>query len=649
MLPRATLFLFSTPLLAPAAVTAVHLDTRAGVEQGRSFGSSGPYERISGTVSFVVDPTLPANGVVHDLALAPRNAQGQVEFSADFYLLRPRDPARANGTVLFEVSNRGHKGMVAFFDLASASPNPGSVPGDLGDPYLLEEGYTVVWLGWQFDTPPGDDILHLFSPIAKNPDGTPIRGQVRSDFVPDRTESEASLADMGHQPYAAIIDAPAQLTVRAHVEDPRRLVPRDHWTFTSNGAAVSLQGGFEPGLIYEVLYTAANPPVVGLGPAAIRDFISFLKHGGPSTALGDSSATLHRAIGYGVSQSGRFLRNFLYDGFNADERGRIVFDGVWAHVAGAGRGNFNYRFAQASRDARPFLNFFYPVDIFPFTDLPETDPVTGAHAGLLDRARAASVVPKIFYTNGSYEYWGRAAALIHVTPDGAADAPLAPNTRVYFLAGTQHGPGRLPPPTDAARYPANPNDYRFLLRALLRDMNDWLKLGKEPPPSTYPRRSQLTTPAALGFPKSIDAIPPASYHKAYHADYGPQFLTVGIVAEPPKIGDAFPLLVPRVDADGNDLGGIRLPELAVPLATYTGWNYRPPSTGAPEEMASFIGSFFPFPPAKIKTLYPTSADYYARIQSAATALAAQRLLLNRDIPRLLDRAHEEWSLFAESK
>lgn len=636
---RAFLCLIAGSVLSSGAVTALHVSQRADVEQGRSFGSAGPYERITGTVQFAVNPNLPANRIVRDLELAPRDKTGLVEFSADFYVLKPRDPARGNGTVLFEVSNRGGKAMVMHFDLAkTASRTPGTESGDLGDAWLLEHGYTLAWLGWQFDTPRGADILRLHAPVARNPDGTPIRGRVRSDFVLDKAAPTASLGDRGHQPYAAIGDGAAQLTVRDRVEDARRAIPRDQWTFAENGTAVALPGGFSAGRIYEVIYTSENPPVAGLGFAAVRDFISFLKYGGPETLLGDQSRLLKRSIGYGISQSGRFLRNFLYDGFNADEKGRIVFDGVWPHVAGAGRGNFNYRFAQPSRDARPFLNFFYPVDIFPFTDLPETDPVTGARGGLLDRAQPA---PKIFYTNGSYEYWGRAASLIHTTPDSRADAPVAPNTRIYYIAGTQHGPGRLPPSASETRYPANPNDYRYVLRALLEDFQGWLKDGRDPPPSQYPRLSerQLVSPAALAFPGST---PPLTYHKAYRVDYGPEFETRGIISEPPEVGAAFPILVPQVDADGNELGGVRLPELHAPIGTYTGWNYRAAEIGAPDEMASFIGSYFPFPAAKLQERYASADDYLAKIQAAARSLVNRRLLLEQDVPELMARARQQW-------
>jgi hypothetical protein len=646
----------------PAAVTGVHIAERTLVNEGKEYGSVGPYERIRGRIDFAIDPLTAANRIIHDAALAPRNAAGKVEFSADFYILQPRDATKGNGTLLFEVSNRGGKGMIMHFNLAMASRTPGTAPGDLGDGYLMEQGYTLAWVGWQVDTPEGGDTLHLYAPVAKNTDGSAIMGKVRSDFVLDQASRFTSLADMGHQPYrvADPLDATAVLTVRDRIDDRRRIIPRSEWSFAreENGRAVPdagaiyLAASLVPGKIYEVIYTAQDPPVIGFGPTAVRDFISFLKFGGQD----NPAHNIQRSLGYGISQSARFLRDFLYEGFNADERDRQVFDGVWAHVGGAGRGNFNYRFAQASRDSRPFLNFFYPVDIFPFTDLPEDD--AGKSEGLLDRARAAHKVPKIFYSNGSYEYWGRAAALIHSSPDGHADFQPAPNTRIFFIAGAQHTPGHVPPTRLFTADLSNPEDYRFALRALLADMQAWLKEGTAPPASRYPSlaKGELTPVAELHFPHIPGIHPPQTFHRAYHVDYGSDYRIKGVLTEPPSVGAAFPLLVPQVDADGIDMGGIRLPEVAVPLGTYTGWNFRTAAMGAPNEMASFIGSFFPFaktkaqrvaahdPRLSVEERYATEQDYQQRLQKAAADLVSERLMLERDIPRVVERAHQEWTM-----
>jgi hypothetical protein len=363
-----------------------------------------------------------------------------------------------------------------------------------------------------------------------------------------------------------------------------------------------------------------------------------------------------RAIGYGVSQSGRFLRAYLYDGFNQDEKDRKVFDGVMAHVAGAGRGSFNVRFAQPSRDGHPFLNTLYPTDLFPFTDLEETDPATGAKGGLLTHAGKAENWPKIFYTNSSYEYYGRDAALIHSSPDGKKDSPLAANTRVYFFNGGQHGPAAFPPPQNGTQNSSNPNPYTWSLRAMLAEMNAWVADGTEPPASVYPKvaADQAVAPGAVQFPKIPGVTFPTRTQRAWRADYGPQFAAGIVTVEPPKLGAPFATLVPQVDRDGNEIGGVRLPEIQAPLGTYTGWNLRAPAIGAPEELYSMQGSWIPFaltrkdrertgdPRLSIEERYKGREDYLEKFAAAGKSLVAAGFLLEGDLPQLLRRGAAEW-------
>ena len=652
---------------AGAELVRIEIRERSDVLEGRVFGKSGAYERLAGRAYFEVDPALEANRIISDLNLAPRNARGRVEFSADLYVLKPRDPRLGNGTILFEVSNRGNKYLLRQFNFAAPSNDPHAAE-HFGDGWLLEQGYTLVWLGWQFDVPDQRDLLRLFAPAAQARQG-PITGMVRSEYVPDRRVSSFSLADrtMIAYPAADLNDPEAQLTVRARVEGPRNLIPRGRWRFAReefgdivpDGTRVWAEGGFEPGKIYEVVYRARNPVIVGLGPAGVRDLVSFLKYGGAPehVKLSDQARFLKRAIGVGTSQSGRFLRTFLYYGFNQDERGRQVFDGILAHVAGGGRGSFNHRFAQPSRDAHPFMNQFYPTDIFPFSDLEETDPVTGRKDGLLARAMKAGVVPKIFYTNSSYEYYGRAASLTHTTPDGRRDARLPPTARIYLFAGTQHSPAAFPPARSGTQNLVNPNDYRWAMRALLKAMHQWVADGVEPPPSRYPRleAGELVSLEAVRFPRIPGLALPSRIHKAWRVDYGPEFLSAGIISfEPPKIGKEFPVLVPQVDEDGNELAGIRLPEIAVPLATYTGWNLRAPELGAPDEIYSMAGSFLPLPRTRaereklrdprrsIEERYADREAYLAKITAAARELAAQGYLLAADAARLTEACGRLW-------
>ncbi len=651
MLPWVLALTLAGATCASAAVTRLRLVDRSDVLDGRSFGSAGPYERILAKAHFAVDPKLAANGIITDISLAPRNDAGLVEFAADLYVLKPRDPAKGNGTLLFEVSNRGRKGMLGMFDRASGSLDP-STQAEFGDNFLLDRGFTLVWLGWQSDVPDDPGLMRLSTQVAKG-----VTGLVRAEFVFDRKETLASLADRNHAAYAVADpgDTSIQLTVRDHADSPRRTVPRDRWRF-ADATHVEMASGFEPGKLYEVVYRSKDAPLVGLGPAAVRDIIAFFKHDGSPFLLGDQPHFIKRAIGFGTSQSGRFLRTFLFYGFNADEKGRRVFDGVWAHVAGAGRGSFNHRFAQPSRDGHPFLNTFYPTDIFPFTDLDETDAETGATGGILSRAAKANVVPKIFYTNGSYEYWGRAASLIHTSPDGKNDAPLAPDTRVYFLAGTQHG-ANAAPTKHGTQNLANPADYRWPMRALLVAMQAWLAEGKQPPESQYPRiaKDELVPVAAMPFAKIPGFNTPTRPKLAWRADFGPDFATRGVLSiEPPKVGKPFSVLLPKVDEDNNETSGIRMPELRVPLATYTGWNLRDPSIGAPDELFSMVGSFIPFartkaerrktgdPRPSIEERYKDREDYLARAKAAAQELVRGGYLLDSDAAPVVEQCGKLW-------
>ena len=632
-----------------AGVVRVDIQSRADVLAGRSFGLAGPYEKVIGKVYFAVDPGNTINQIITDIDKAPRNAEGKVEFSADLYVLRPKQAEKGNGALLFEVSNRGGKGMLGMYNHAKGSLDP-SADADFGDGFLLRQGYTLVWLGWQFDMPMNPGLMRLYAPRAAG-----VKGLVRSEIIVAQRSSSHNLADRDHIAYqvADPNDPKATMTVRDKVESPRKTIPRSQWRFSTDRGHVELTGGFEPNKIYEVVYTSEDPTVIGLGPAGIRDFLSYVKYD-PASPL----KNIHREIAFGVSQSGRFLRTFLYYGFNQDESGRQVLDGVLAHVGGGGRGSFNIRFGQASRDGHPYLNLLYPTDIFPFTDLDETDPVTGLTEGLLDRAQKTHTAPHIFYTNSSYEYWGRAASLIHMAPDGKADAKIPDNVRIYMFAGGQHGPAAFPPPRTIGQQLNNPNDYRWAMRALLVAMDRWVGEGAAPPPSVYPQVSKdtLVTPQAVQFPKIPGVSFPTTIHKAYRADYGPEFSKSGIISfEPPKMtGAPFPMLVSQVDLDGNETGGLKMPEVAVPLATYTGWNLFDGKAGPTDELSSMQGSFIPFPRTRadrerthdprrsIEERYYDRNEYMGEVSEAAMRLIEQGYLLEGDLPGILEQANVRW-------
>lgn len=640
---------------AKASVTRIEIISRSALANGKEFGLAGPYEKIVARVYFSVDPDNSFNRPIIDLDRAPRNAQGAVEFSADLYIVKPKDQQRGNGAAIFEISNRGGKGMVRYFNHAR-----GGADGEVGDGFLMRQGFTLVWVGWQFDVPDGQQQLRLYAPVA-TANGNPITGRVRSDLVFATKVYDASLGHRGQKAQPAIDpeNPDYKLTVRDAVLGERRVVPRNLWQFArlENGRVIRdptriyLKDGFEPGRIYEVVYRAQNPTVSGLGLAAVRDVASYFKH------ERNDLVTVKRTLAFGISQSGRFLRHFLYQGFNADERNRQVFDAINAHVAGGGHGSFNHRFAEPSRDASPFSTFFYPTDIFPFTDIDQTDPETGETDGLLTITTRQKVLPKIFYTFSSYEYWGRAASLIHTMIDGKTDAILPDNVRIYYFVGGQHGPGQFPPVKSQTHNLTSTNDYSWSMRALLLALDRWAKDGTPPPANQYARISDntLANPGAVRFPKIPGVSFPRTVHEAWRVDYGPEFKTKGIISlEPPRIGKAFPVMAPQVDRDGIDLAGIRMPEIAVPLATYTGWNPRDPKTGAPDQLVDFAGSYIPFaktkaerertgdPRLSIEERYQNRAHYLGLVTEAGLKLVKDGYLLAEDLPVVLNRATAHW-------
>ena len=648
-----------------AEVVRFDIESREDILEGQSFGLVGAYEKIAGKVHLAVDPRLEPNLIITDITKAPTNDAGLVEFSAEFYIVKPKLAGRGNGSLLLEVGNRGRKFLLPFFNFGERSSDP--EPKDhFGDGFLMRQGFSLLWVGWQWDTPEVAGRMRMFPPIATD-NGNPIRGIVRSDFVPLEPESDHSLADRDHIAYpVAYPDAPENvLTVRDDVEAERRVVARSEWGFgrIENGSVVDdpsrvyLEGGFEPFKIYEVVYVSENPPLVGLGPAAIRDVASHLKHDG-APDLGISTESIERALAIGISQSGRFLRTFLYHGFNEDERHRRVFDGIIAHVAGGGRGSFNHRFAQASRDAHPYMNFFYPTDIFPFTDMEQVDFKAGINDGLLMHQKP-DFLPKVFYTNSSYEYWGRAASLIHTNINAREDAKLPDQVRIYHFSGSQHGQTRFPPTKTLGQQLSNPLDIRWSMRALLLAMDRWTRKGDGPeaPASRYGRveSGTLVSPGSLDFPNLPGMDSRTRIHKAYRADYGDKFLSEGIVTqEPPVIDGAYPMMVPSVDSDGNEVAGIEMPEHAVPLATYTGWNLFNEESGPPHALSSMQGSFIPFaktkaerqksgdPRPSIEERYSSREHYLGLVAQAALELIDAGYLLGEDLPAMLKQAGEHW-------
>jgi hypothetical protein len=606
----------------------------------RSRDDFGTHERVIGRVHYAVDPTLVQNQAVTDLATAPRNAAGKVEFAGDLLIFLPKPAASARGTVFLEVVNRGRDQSLGLMsdarqrDLAPENWN-------LGDRFLLEQRFTVAFLGWQFDVQPGNGLA-LSVPTA------PVSGVVRGSAV---TVSRSGPGGAIGLAYCASdpSQTDAALSFRSAITGPANVLSRESWQFAPDGCSLRRSAGFDAGL-NEVIYRATGSPVAGLGLAAVRDFASYLKHGGVVTTLRENAALMRRIIGFGYSQSGRFLREFVRDGFNQDERGRAAFDGLMIASAGAGGGSFNHRFASPGQAGNSVLSIFRPVDLPPFTD-----------DGLLVKATAASVVPRIFYTFSSTEYWARAGSLTHTNESGSADVPLAATSRLYFLSGTPHASGGLPPSPQQTRYALNFADQRWVLRALLIDLDQWLAAGTEPPPSRYPTiaRRQLVPREAVRFP-TIPSFPFADYMPGvWRMDYGAEYAATRVITkEPPSLGEPYNVLVPQVNADGNDEGGIALPEVAVPLGTHTGWNVSTYPLSGLRYLAGLVGSFQPFAKTKaereqsgdsrpsIEERYANRQEYLQRVRRATSDLVRERFVLQDDVEAVVQQADQTWSVIA---
>jgi hypothetical protein len=640
---------------------------------GASFGDVGPYEELKGTLRFAVDPEHPANARITDVRLAPRNAAGRVEFDADVSILLPVDRARSSGRLLLDVVNRGNTVAVPNFNRATRPVfAPGSDPDppiDPGDGFLMRRGWIVASCGWQADLPAVPGLFGLRAPEALDGQGARLRGRVYVQLQPHADASHLLLSDRRHQAYAAadLDEAGALLTVRDQPDAEPQVIPRARWRFAraDGGGVVAdpyhvhLDGGFTRGRIYHVVYTAIGAPVLGLSMAALRDCASWLKHG--TAAEGHPApGAVGRAYAYGRSQTGRLLRTLVYEDLNLDEAGREALDGLIANVPGGMRGEFNQRFGQNSKDRPHAMSH-----LFPFTDVAQGDPATGAEGALHRRLDARGSRLRAMYTNTSSEYHRGDASLIHTDPDGTRDVAPGPHVRVYHFAGTEHGLG-IWPPSDSQPAPADPSgaversqhlrgvvDYAPLLRACLVNLDRWVTEGAEPPPGRHPRLADGTAVPPETLRKVFDGIAGARYPR-HHA----RPRRVDFSALPPRFGPAYGTLVSAVDEDGNEVGGLRVPEIAVPLATHTGWNLRHPDIGGAEQQLVFAGATLPFPRTRaerqasgdprraIEERYTSRDDYLGRVRQAAEALVRDGYMLPEDVAVSLAAAGRFWDRFA---
>jgi Alpha/beta hydrolase domain len=684
-------------------ITRVLIQRRESFAHGHEFPITGAYEKLVGKIYGEVDPKNRLNKAIINLSKAPRNRRGRVEYWSDLCILKPVDMARGNGKIFFDAPNRGGKRIVAFLNDAPQNNDPSTIE-DAGNGFLMRQGYTIVWCGWQGDLMPQRHWLVMGVPVATN-NGKEIVQKVRTEIVVEESgvKSQPLSGDERVRGYEAASrdKSKATLTVREKSYGQRILIPDSAWEFAScikdsrsgkesikpSDADLYLRSGFKPGHIYEFIYLAKNPPLLGLGFSVIRDFVSFLRYelkdsGGRPNPLapakqgvaltwsrfespplylppppgenrrgGNKITNIRYAYGWGRSQSGRFLRDFVYHGFNEDESHRKVFDAIAPHVAGGGRLFLNYEFARPVTSSQQHTNQLEP-ELFPFAYNVLKDPQSGKRDGILKRPKTD---PYVFHTQTSTEYWQKRGCLAHTDGKGK-DIAIPDTVRVYVIASAQHNsPFGSEPEKEETQQLVNPLPAGDVLRALMVAMDLWVTQNIPPPPSQYPRVRDGTLVApdrrSTGFP----GIPGVRYHGLHNRqlflDYGPNIQRGRMDTHPPRqVGrGAYTILVPKVDRDGNDFAGIRLPAVRVPLGTYTGWNLRPRGL-AEDELAGLLGSFIPFaktkaerkksgdPRLSIEERYKDHGGYVRQVSQAARILVEERYLLPEDAARIISEA-----------
>jgi hypothetical protein len=693
-------FLALAPAASQARIVRIEITETKPAFDGRTFGEVGAYQRVIGKAFGEVDPGLPSNAMIQDIALAPKNAKGMVEYSTDIEILRPADRTKSNGVLFFNILNRGNKGGLALInaDIPGGPANTGNTNAltEAGDGFMQQQGYTLVWFGWQPDVMAGNNRMTMQVPLARNADGSDITGVVRNELTvmsPTPTLAlQSGWFTAASKPYPAVSTDNATpladgflptLTVRVRENEPRIVIPNAEWSFgscaagkpaTASDTELCYPAGFQPGHLYELTYRAKNPLVLGLGFAAARDLGAFLKaapkdDGGAANPAYVAGA---KAIVMGSSQSGRFIRSLIHLGFNRDEGGGIVFEGALPHIGG-GLIPLNVRFGQPGRAVTDTTDHLFPGAEFPFAYASETDPLTGRTQGILDRCAATSTCPKIVHAATALEMWELRQSLGFTDPLGRSDLDEPANVRSYIMASTQHAQAQLPLPAkepfQSCQQQPNPNPHNWTMRALLTHLTAWVKDGTEPPPSSRPTiaAGNLVAADQVHFPR----IPANSYggvarpavkfvanNDPLHVqDYGQAYNAAdatGIISgDPPRLSTArYGNLVPQVDADGNDLGGVRDVFVAVPIGTYTGWNLFNKNFFE-DGFCTLTGSFIPFAATRqerlaagdsrpsIEERYPTRQAYVAAFRKAASDLVAQRFLLPDDAARLIAEAERD--------
>lgn len=650
------------PVTLKAEVTRVIVTKTEPYLEGRVFGDAGSYLRLSGQIYGEIDPRNPLNSLIQDISLAPVNSRGMVEYVSDFVILKPADMTQSNGLLFMSLPNRGN-----------------ILPADTA---LLQRGYVYVWCAWQADVLRGNDRLLMRVPYA-GIDGGSIAGILRAEFQVTSPSVTLNLSGgfftgITHHSYETITvdNTGLALTRRVLESDKRDTIPNSEWAFSDcnkgrfpgypSPSKISLRDGFQPGYIYELIYTARDPLILGLGFAAIRDFASFLRYEtadsfefpGPLISQGSRDNPIRKAIMQGVSQCSNFTRTFLHLGFNQDESNRQVFDGVNAHL-GPRRISLNIRFGRPGGGGMQREDHLFPANDPPFSWGVTTDPISGGTGGILEKCLETGTCPKIMQTLSSSEYWQSRASLTTTDSYGTRDLEIPGNVRIYLFSGTQHTPSAAA--DQMSGFPQNPNTYAPYLRALIVAMEQWITEGKEPPASSYPtiESGTLVSPAkeATGWPE-IPGIPyTGKVNELPLLDYGPEYdfrNVTGIIAvEPPmvKSEQTYKTLVPKVDRDGNEQAGIRGIEIRVPLGTYTGWALRREGYGK-GDLSSLNGMFIPFlktrnerkesddPRLSLEERYKIHERYVEEVRKSAQELVSQGFLLPEDADLLIEKAEE---------
>lgn len=667
----AAALLLGLVIAAPAAharITRIVIDrVESPIFGGASFGNVGHYEKLVGRAYGELDPRDELNSSIVYIDKAPLNAAKRVDYSIDVFILKPIDMSHGNRTVLYDVVNRGDTRALAVFHVGASASNDPTSEKDAGDGFLMKQGYTVVASGWQGDVPPGNNRLVGHFPVAAEPGGLPITKLITAEYLftePAYTVGVGYDGGRDMRPYPPVPERASQARLLRRTEPlaPRELIPNSDWSFakcpdgknpTPSNVDVCYPAGFSPNYMYELVYVGQEPMVMGIGFAATRDLVSFLRYerssANPLLAKGAATAAedpLRWAVGFGRSQSGRYIKDLVYQGFNLDEGKRVVFDGILPLISGSRLTYTNVEFAMPGRAPSPVGSHFYGGDQFPHTYATVSDPISKKRDGWLARCTDQRACPKVMHWDSGIEAWGGRNSLVVADGLGKSDLPVPENVRLYYFASTQHVP-TLKPDYGICKHLGNPNPYREPVRALLTAMHAWIVDGKLPPASRFPRVSDgtLVPPVpelAFGFPK-IPGVAYSGKHNELHIkDFSVQ---------PPQniAGTSYTILVPKVDADGNDVAGVRSVALQVPLATHTGWNQR--REGFMEnEFCNLQGSYIPFaktaaergsdPRPSLQERYGNQAGYVAKVEEAARKLVNEGFLLPEDAARIVQEARQ---------